>query len=123
MNSKEDIYEEGNYRFRKTKDFGLNVTYITSLDYNSQISLHQYPDQIDTLYISSLRVKDEFQRQGLGKRILDLAISEAKRQGGIKVLLQVRTGTWVNDWYSRYGFEYFCTDKNFKDTIWMIKQL
>jgi GNAT superfamily N-acetyltransferase len=59
----------------------------------------------DALHILALAVVPEFQRRGLGRRLLDTAAAEARVRGlAALTLTTFRTVPWNGPFYVRYGF-------------------
>ncbi len=61
--------------------------------------------QMDEVHIMKLAVAPELRRQGLATRLVEQALAEARREGGIRAILEVRpANTAAIELYTRLGF-------------------
>ncbi len=61
---------------------------------------------VDEAHITTLAVHPQWRRKGLGRRLLDLVIDVARRQGASRVTLEVREGNGpAIAMYRKSGFE------------------
>lgn len=60
---------------------------------------------IDEAHITNVAVKPEFRRKGIGKKMMELLLAEAKRRGIVTISLEVRQGNTVaRNLYTGLGF-------------------
>ena len=64
------------------------------------------PDGDNALRVVRMSVRTDLRRQGIGRRILDRLLDEARASGCRKIVLET-TSTWTNAvrFYTRYGFQ------------------
>jgi len=59
----------------------------------------------DEAHIVTLAVGQAFRRQGLGRRLLEVLLKEARRRHAVRITLEVRVGnTAAQNLYSSFGF-------------------
>lgn len=84
---------------------------------------------MDEVHIMKLAVSPELRRQGLATRLVDRALAEARREGGIRALLEVRpSNTAAIGLYTRLGFRKIGARKRYygptgEDALVMAKNL
>lgn len=67
-------------------------------------------------WLTNLIVFDAMRRQGLGNRLLDIAIMRAAKMGAKILRLWVEEkNSWQREWYERRGF--VLTDKDFDEVV------
>lgn len=92
------------------------------LDNNSSGRIYQYKDDNTSVYIENLRVDSEYQRKGLGTRLLKMLEIFGKSLGATDSYLWVRKETWMHEWYKRKGYTDF-KKHDVINFIWMKKEL
>ena len=86
-------------------------------DVLSRFAFYQYDD--DTIYLSSLFVRESDRRNGYGSKVLKAAEEVAKTFGISKIRLKVERHTWMEEWYKKNGYEYLSSDGKYD---WLEKQ-
>ncbi len=85
--------------------------------------------QMDEVHIMKLAVTPELRRQGLASRLVAQALAEARREGGIRAILEVRpSNTAAIGLYRRLGFRSIGKRKRYygptgEDALVMAKNL
>lgn len=89
---------------------------------NYQGCVYQYMDDKSSVYLSNLKVDLEYQRKGLGIRLLRILEILGRSLGATYSYLWVEKQSWMHKWYKRQGYTNFKqhNDINF---IWMKKKL
>lgn len=77
-------------------------------DVLSRFAFYQYDD--DTLYLSSVFVKEYNRKHGYGTKILKAAEDVAKTFRVSKIRLKVERNTWMEEWYKKNGYEYLSSE-------------
>lgn len=67
------------------------------------VSMRHNPEA-ETMHLFALEVATGRRRQGIGRRIVELVIEEARRRGCTRVYLEVRTDNPARRLYHRLGF-------------------
>ena len=49
--------------------------------------------------------KPQFEKRGFGSAVTKACIDQWKKSNGSELFLQTETGTGIDDWYERIGFE------------------
>lgn len=81
--------------------------------------LHWYNDDKQTAYITSLHVVFEYRKQGIGTKLINDAINEAKKRGYKFACLKAFNKSWIIKWYRRLGFKELCIDNDDQDYTWL----
>ena len=87
-------------------------------DVLSRFAFYQYDD--DTIYLSSLFVRESDRKCGYGSKILKAAEEVAKTFGISKIRLKVESNTWMEEWYKKNGYEYLSSEGEYD---WLEKQV
>ena len=66
------------------------------------VSLRADPD--GSMHLFALEVADEVRSRGIGTRLVEFVVAEARRRGCIRVYLEVRTDNPARRLYHRLGF-------------------
>ena len=108
----------------KKTDFG-DVWNINASDDTFRFAIYRYDDDMDTVYLSNVFVKEDSRGQGYGNTILDIVDKVAEVMGATTICLTVKKGSFAHEWYKRHGYEDFCDneDEDYVSYIWMKKQL
>lgn len=96
--------EDGNLKFHITHGDGHVELYIDQFDGES--------------FIVDLFVPEESRRQGIGGKLLKIAMAAADGLGLVPIYLKVQRRSWMREWYERKGFRYYCTDED--NYVWMV---
>ena len=68
---------------------------------------------ISIAYIRGLEVLEPYRKSGIGTRLIQSAIDDAKENGMQFVKLAAdKNNTWLVDWYERLGFFKISSDEN-----------
>ena len=86
-------------------------------DVLSRFAFYQYDD--DTIYLSSLFIRESNRGRGYGSKILKAADEVAKTFGVSKIRLKVERNTWMDEWYKKNGYEYISAEGKYD---WLEKQ-
>ena len=87
-------------------------------DVLSRFAFYQYDN--DTIYLSSLFVRESDRKCGYGSKILKAAEEVAKTFGILKIRLKVESNTWMEEWYKKNGYEYLSAEGEY---AWLEKQV
>ena len=69
---------------------------------------HALPDEPDAWKLDKLYVHPEHQRQGIGRRLLDAAITHARKAGAVRLVLRVnKHNAAALSAYEKYGFRVY----------------
>ena len=89
---------------RNTPAYGGTTTIITE-DASAYVMITVFNGKEDIAVIHDLVVLKDRRGEGLGSRILEEAVEEAKRMGADVVRLSVEQKSWLEEWYKRHGFQ------------------
>ena len=64
-------------------------------------------DEPELAYLKGLSVHCDSRKEGLGNKMLDTAMTQAKRNGCKYAYLHAEKDSFVFDWYKRKGFKYY----------------
>lgn len=92
------------------------------LNKKSSARIYQYSDDNASVYFENIRVDSEFQRKGLGTRLLRMLEVFGKSLGATESYLWVRKDSWMHEWYRRKGYTDF-KEHQVTNFIWMKKHL
>ena len=98
-------------------DFG-KVFYFNYVEYG--FALYRYDDNLREIFLANVFVKENSRNKGLGNRILELAVLEAKKLKGEVLILKCDKNSWIHEWYLRKGFKDTSIEK---EMVWMCKEL
>jgi len=87
-------------------------------DVLSRFAFYQYDN--DTIYLSSLFVRESDRGRGYGSKVLKAAEEVAKTFEISKICLKVERNTWMEKWYKKNGFEYISSEGKYN---WLEKQV
>lgn len=87
-------------------------------DVLSRFAFYQYDN--DTIYLSSLFVRESDRKCGYGSKILKAAEEVAETFGISKIRLKVESNTWMEEWYKKNGYEYLSAEGEYD---WLEKRV
>jgi ribosomal protein S18 acetylase RimI-like enzyme len=77
------------------------------------VAIEQPDENQAKWYIEKLSVIPEFRKKGIGKKLMDHAITEIKKRGGSEISIAlIDEQTLLKEWYAKMGFNHVLT-KNF----------
>ena len=77
------------------------------------VAIEQPDENQAKWYIEKLSVIPEFRKKGIGKKLMDHAITEIKKKGGSEISIAlIDEQTILKEWYANMGFNHVLT-KNF----------
>ena len=79
--------------------------YVNDVEERFKFALYRYDDDLETLYLSDIDVFKEYQGQGLGNKILEIAENTARKWNAKRIRLWCNKKSFVFDWYKRHGYE------------------
>lgn len=106
----------------ESTDWGT-VWYITDNGESLRFALHMYDDDPDTVYLTSVFVKEQYRKLGLGNVILSMAEDIGKQLDAKVIMLNVLKNSFMHDWYERHGYSDFVVNDEDLNYIWMKKSL
>lgn len=103
----------------------VEITRINIEKAYSKVSLYSYSDDINSIYISNLFVKESKRKNNLGNNMLCYALILAKLLNVKTVYIRVNKTSWMYEWYRRNGFIDSISQyrKGKSNMIWMEKTL
>lgn len=97
--------------------------YTMKSDGRGFIKTYYYLDDPDYIYASDLHVDKDMRNKGIGSKLLEIHLNNAKCLGAKYSLLWVRKDTWIKDWYKKLGYKYYKEYLDEANSIWMIKEI
>lgn len=85
-------------------------------------SLYLYLDDSSTIYLSNLKVRKQYRRQGFGRKLLEMQEQIGISLNATTFCLWVQKGSWMHDWLIRRGYSDFNLHER-KGFVWMIKNI
>lgn len=85
-------------------------------------SLYLYLDDSSTIYLSNLKVRKQYRRQGFGRKLLEMQEQIGISLNATTFCLWVQKGSWMHDWLIRRGYSDFNLHQR-KEFVWMIKNI
>lgn len=85
-------------------------------------SLYLYLDDSSTIYLSNLKVRKQYRRQGFGRKLLEMQEQIGISLNATTFCLWVQKGSWMHDWFIRRGYSDFNLHER-KGFVWMIKNI
>ena len=82
-----------------------------------------YDDDPDAVYLTSVFVKEQYRKLGLGNVILSMAEDIGKQLDAKVIMLNVLKNSFMHDWYERHGYSDFVVNDEDLNYIWMKKSL
>jgi len=96
--------------------------YFMAIDGTSYARLYFFKNDNKTAYLDSLSVSEDVRKKGIGTELQKLREGLAKEMGYKYVVLWVKKGTWMRNWYKRRGYKYLKPYKEEK-AVWLRKKL
>ena len=94
-----------NKKIKYEKKSCIYATYYNvSYEDKGSIKLWVENNNHSELFLSNLFVSENNRKQGIGNMLLKYSIQAAKRLGFHQFGLKVISGSWMEDWYKRFGF-------------------
>lgn len=81
--------------------------------------LYYYSDKTSEIILSDVKVNKIFRRHGYGNILLKHAKQLARERRFKKLFLNVKCGSWMEQWYKRNGFDFFEYHKEREGYVWL----
>ena len=81
------------------------------------VSVSIYNEEPDVAWIHGVSVIEDYRRQGIGTRILQLAEEEAVKMGAHTVKLSTLRESFMEDWYKKSGYEVIGEEDDVMDIL------
>ena len=86
-----------------------------------RFALYTYDDDIYTIYLANLRIAERYRGKGIGNWILNWVFQYARTNNRKQIILRVESGSWMEAWYVRKGFNYLQSAED--GSNWLRKNL
>ena len=84
------------------------------------VRIYRYNDDKTTLFLESLSVEEDFRRSNYATRLLYEVEYIAKEESRTHISLKAKEGSWMVDWYKRFGYVAIEEDGSY---IWLTKKI